>query len=79
MSRLTPNLRGVLWMVAAMAAFALKMHLIKHVTRELPVGQVLVGFGLAGALLFALVARYSHTRLWVRQVLSPAMQVPGLL
>lgn len=75
MSRLTPNLRGVLWMVAAMAAFALEDALIKHVTRELPVGQVLVGFGLGGALLFALVARYSHTRLWVRQVLSPAMQV----
>jgi drug/metabolite transporter (DMT)-like permease len=76
MSRaLGPNLRGVLWMVAAMAAFSLEDALIKHVTRALPVGQVLMGFGLGGALLFALAARRSQTRLMVPEVLAPAMRV----
>lgn len=69
------NLRGVLWMVAAMAAFALEDTLIKQVTRVLPVGEVLIAFGLGGALLFALAARRSRTRLFVPEVLAPAMRV----
>lgn len=75
MLRLSPNLQGVLWMVAAMAAFALEDALIKYVTRLLPVGQVLVCFGAGGALLFALAARRARARLWVPAVLAPAMRV----
>jgi len=70
-----PNLRGVLWMVAAMAAFSLEDALIKQVTRSLPVGEVLMAFGFGGALLFALAAWRSHTPLFVPEVVSPAMRV----
>lgn len=48
--------RGMLWMVAAMAAFAVEDGLVKQAARSLPVGQVLVLFGLGGVLLFAAVA-----------------------
>ncbi|MFZ2989230.1 EamA family transporter, partial [Ideonella sp.] len=75
MPALSPNLRGILWMVTAMAAFALEDALIKQVTRTLPVGEFMMAFGLGGALLFALAARRSQTRLFIPEVLSPAMRV----
>lgn len=56
--------RGMLWMVAAMAAFAVEDVLVKQAARSLPVGQVLVLFGLGGALLFAAVAGWQRSALW---------------
>lgn len=47
------NLAGVFWMIASMAAFAVEDVLVKTATRQLPVGQVLLLFGLGGAILFA--------------------------
>jgi hypothetical protein len=43
------DLRGMVWMIAAMAAFAIEDAFIKTATRQLPVGQVLVLFGAGGA------------------------------
>ncbi len=57
MDRLSPNLRGAVWMVAAMAGFAVEDLLLKIVARGMPVGQILMIFGLGGALAFALLAR----------------------
>jgi drug/metabolite transporter (DMT)-like permease len=75
MRALGPNLQGVLWMVTAMAAFSLEDAFIKRAPRVWPGGQVLITFGLLGALCFAAAARRSRTRLLVPEVLSPAMRV----
>ncbi|WP_083100740.1 DMT family transporter [Pseudophaeobacter leonis] len=58
------TLRGSLLMVLAMATFALEDMFIKIVTRELPVGQVLILFGLGGMAVFAALARAQRQPLW---------------
>lgn len=54
---MTPNLRGSLFMVAAMAGFAIEDAFLKAAAREMPLGQVMVLIGLAGMLAFGLQAR----------------------
>ncbi len=53
----SPNLRGSLWMVAAMAGFAVEDMFLKSVTAHIPLGQALLIFGLTGAAFFALRAK----------------------
>lgn len=62
------NLRGSLWMIAAMAGFTVEDALLKIVARQLPVGQILMIFGAAGMLGFAVLARAQGSR-----ILHPAM------
>lgn len=69
------NLAGSLWMVAAMAGFAIEDSLVKILTARLPVAQVLVLFGLGGATIFAGIAAATRQNLFDRAVLSPAMRV----
>jgi drug/metabolite transporter (DMT)-like permease len=47
------NLRGILWMIAAMAGFALEDAFIKLAAGTLPLGPVVAVFGLGGCLFFA--------------------------
>lgn len=47
------NLRGILWMIAAMAGFALEDAFIKLAAGTLPLGPVIAAFGLGGTLVFA--------------------------
>ena len=49
------NLRGSLLMVASMAAFSLEDLFIKSATKSLPLGQVLILFGLGGMIVFMLL------------------------
>ena len=58
------TLRGSLLMVLAMGAFALEDMFIKSAAQALPVGRILVFFGLGGMVLFALVARAQGQALW---------------
>lgn len=69
------NAIGALWMVAAMAAFAVEDAFVKAVSQHLPVGQVLILFGGGGAVLFALVALMSGQRLFTRAVVSFPMRL----
>lgn len=62
-------------MVLAMAAFALEDALVKQAARTLPIGQILVVFGAGGALVFAVLAKYSGDALWKPEVVSAAMRV----
>src|SRR6056297_1480419 len=62
------NLKGMAWMTLAMLTFALTDMLIIFSTREVPFGQFLVMFGLGGAVLFAIWARFQGHR-WVSPVL----------
>lgn len=82
---LTPNLRGSLLMVAAMAAFAVEDMLIKFAARTVPVGQVLMIFGGGGMLVFAAMTklrgeRVFHPAILTKQILIRAMfEVMGRL
>ena len=69
------NLIGSLWMVAAMAGFAVEDALLKAVSASMPKAQVLVLFGLGGALLFGALARVAAMPLLSPDVLSRPMRV----
>lgn len=69
------NLTGGLFMVGAMAAFAVEDAALKGAARSLPAGQILVLFGLGGAIIFALAARIGGHGLCPPEVLSRPMRV----
>ena len=69
------NLIGSLFMIGAMAAFAVEDSFVKAAALTLPVGQILILFGLGGALCFALSARASGAALFPRAALSRVMQI----
>ena len=72
---MTANLRGSLWMVAAMAGFAVEdMFLKSAAARGVPVGQILMIFGCGGMVAFAVLAARCGER-----VLHPAILTPVLL
>lgn len=67
------NLIGSIWMIASMAGFAIEDAFVKAVSETLPVGQILILFGLGGALVFALVAHATKQPLFVQDVVSRPM------
>jgi len=69
------NLIGSLWMIAAMAVFAIEDALIKAVSATLPMGQILIIFGGFGAAIFALIARSKGQSLRNPDVLSKPMRI----
>jgi drug/metabolite transporter (DMT)-like permease len=71
----TDNLRGGLFMVAAMGGFALEDMLIKHLSGSLPTGQIMVAIGTIGTLGMAGFAASRGAPLWGRFLIS----VPVLL
>ena len=73
--RKSPNLIGSLWMIAAMAGFAVEDALIKGAALTLPLGQILILFGLGGAALFAAIVRLNNEPLFPRAVLSKPMRI----
>jgi drug/metabolite transporter (DMT)-like permease len=62
------NLKGMGWMTLAMLAFAITDMTIIFTSRELPLGQIMLLFGIGGAVLFGIWARLQGHR-W----LSPAL------
>lgn len=58
---MTDNTRGALFMVMAMAAFALEDMALKAVVRDIPIGQALIMFGVVGTFIFAAIARAQNT------------------
>lgn len=65
-------------MVAAMGGFALEDAFLKRAARELPIGQVLIVFGVGGALVFAAIARRNGSALLVPEALSRPMLARAL-
>ena len=57
------TVRGSLLMVLAMAAFALEDMFIKSASQSLPVGQILIIFGLGGMVIFMAMARAQGQRM----------------
>lgn len=70
---MTPNLRGSLLMIAAMAGFAVEDMFLKTAARQLPVGQILMIFGAAGMVGFAILAKAQGARLITPALLSRAI------
>lgn len=62
-------------MVGSMAAFALEDVCIKWVAMTLPISQILVLFGMGGAILFSCVALINRERILQREIISPPMQL----
>lgn len=57
------NLRGILWMVAAMAGFALEDAFIKLAAETRPLGPIVAVFGLGGVAVFSAIALARGERL----------------
>lgn len=69
------NLIGSLWMIGSMAAFAVEDSLIKAASVTIPVGQIMVLFGIGGALVFAALSLVKKERLFVPEALSYPMRI----
>lgn len=67
------NLRGAGLMVLAMGLFALEDMFVKRATGALPVGEVLILFGLGGTAVFASLALGAGQGIWHRAVASRLM------
>ncbi|MEY3428737.1 MAG: hypothetical protein RIS60_2089 [Pseudomonadota bacterium] len=67
------NLLGIVWMIASMAAFAIEDAFLKTVTKQVPVGQVLMIFGLAGLIVFAFMAKRVKAPIFQAHVLTRNM------
>ena len=70
---MTPNLRGSLLMIAAMAGFAVEDMFLKFAARQLPVGQILMIFGAGGMIGFTILAKAQGARLLTPALLSPSI------
>ncbi|PIE14850.1 MAG: EamA family transporter [Rhodobacterales bacterium] len=69
------NLIGSLWMVAAMAGFAVEDALIKAAALTMPSGQIMVLFGLGGAVVFAGLSLIRRAPLFHAAVISRPMLI----
>lgn len=72
------NLRGSLFMVLAMALFAVEDLLIKQLSVTVPPGQIIWMLGLGGAIAFVALARLRRTRLWGAELWHPVVIVRTL-
>ena len=62
-------------MIGAMALFAIEDAFIKAASQTLPIGQIMMVFGLGGAAIFACVARLNDEPLYIRDVVSLPMRI----
>lgn len=69
------NVIGALWMVLAMAGFAMEDAFLKAASGSLPISQILVLFGLGGACVFAVSIRLKGAALYQPEVISRPMKV----
>lgn len=69
------NRLGALFMVVAMAGFAVEDAFLKASAQSLPIAQVMVLFGAGGAMVFALWLRAKSQPLAPKEVVSRPMQV----
>ncbi|WP_323007380.1 DMT family transporter [Pseudorhodobacter sp.] len=69
------NLRGGLLMIAAMAGFAVEDMFLKTAAQLVPVGQILMIFGGAGMVCFAILAKSQGARLLSPDILSPPILI----
>ncbi|HEY9037383.1 MAG TPA: DMT family transporter [Roseovarius sp.] len=69
------NILGSVWMICAMALFAVEDAFVKAASRTVPVGEILILFGLGGALVFAGLLMGRGQPLFQREVVSRPMRI----
>lgn len=69
------NMLGSIWMIASMAIFAIEDAFVKAASIALPVGQILIIFGLGGAVMFASMAQLKNEPLFIKDVVSRPMRI----
>ncbi|MEG3766774.1 DMT family transporter [Alteromonas sp. 14N.309.X.WAT.G.H12] len=69
------NLVGALWMIASMGAFAIEDAFVKVSTKTVPIGEVLILFGLGGMLIYAALLFLNREPLYIPEVLSRPMLI----
>ncbi|MCZ4352690.1 DMT family transporter [Roseovarius aestuarii] len=69
------NLLGSLWMITAMAGFAIEDSFLKAAADTIPVGQIMILFGLGGVCVFAVIALAHGQNLFPRAVVSRPMRI----
>lgn len=69
------NLRGALFMVAAMGAFAVEDALFKSVAASFPPGRATVLFGLTGLAIFAVWSWLAGEQVLVREMVRPRLLI----
>jgi drug/metabolite transporter (DMT)-like permease len=72
---MSANYRGSLYMVAAMAGFAVEDMFLKSAARLMPVGEVITLFGLGGMAIFAAVTLARGEAVFPRAMLSRPMLI----
>lgn len=72
------NVRGSIWMVLSMAAFALEDMLVKSLTQTLPIGLILVVFGVGGMFVFMAIATFRGEAMFHSAITSKALLVRSL-
>lgn len=72
------NLMGALFMVAAMALFAVEDTLLKQVSTHLPVSEILMIFGAGGTIIFALLTWQRGERIFNADLKHPALLIRSL-
>ncbi|MEQ8292036.1 MAG: DMT family transporter [Roseovarius sp.] len=65
------NIHGILLVIAAMAGFTIEDTLIKRMSQDIPVGQLLIILGLASTVIFALIARVRGHDIFARAAWRP--------
>ena len=70
----TANIRGAMFMVFAMAAFSVEDMLVKSVAQSLPIGIILIVFGLFGTVFFVFCARLNS-----QTILHPAIRGQAMI
>ena len=69
------NLKGAVFMVCAMALFAVEDTLLKQVSVRLPVSEILILFGLGGTVIFALLTWQRGERIFNANLKHPALLI----
>ncbi len=75
---ITGNLRAAALMTGSMALFSIEDAIVKGVTRELPVGQILLTFGVLGTVALLIAAWLRREAVWVGAFWSPGMVTRNL-
>ena len=65
------NVRCILFMIGAMAGFAIEDAVIKQLSYSMPVSQVLMLIGCGGVLTFGVTAMLTQVRLFAPEVTKP--------
>ncbi|WP_299626619.1 DMT family transporter [uncultured Tateyamaria sp.] len=72
------NLRGAAIMVIAMLGFAVEDAVIKFLSDDLSIGQIIGMLGMGGGIVFALICRAQGQALWTPAFLAPAVIIRNL-